>query len=163
MNERFLIPVSMVLNGYVQKFKVTADTRLIDILRDELGLVSAKQGCSVGRCGACTVQMNGLPVNACLVMAWQVDGARVSTPEGFSESETAQVVRQVLAEENAFQCGYCAPGITMSLISLLEGDPQASEDDILKALTGHLCRCTGYQSIMRGALAASSALKGRAA
>lgn len=155
------IRASFRLNGRDLTVEAAPERRLVDLLREELGSTDTKKACAVGRCGACMVLLNGDPVNACLVMAWQLDGAEVVTPEGLAAIAEAGFVRDGLAEENAFQCGYCAPGFTVTLTALLMRTPQPGEDEIRSALTGNLCRCTGYQSIIRGALRAA-ALRARA-
>ncbi|OBZ95041.1 hypothetical protein ADU59_14760 [Pararhizobium polonicum] len=152
--------VTFRLNGETIQLDAPGDARLIDLLRDDLGYMAAKKGCGIGRCGACSVLMNGAPVNACLLMPWQLQGADIITPEGLDRLSEATVIRQALAAENAFQCGYCAPGFTIVLTALLREKPDAGEADIRAALEGNLCRCTGYHSIIRGALAAVAALAG---
>lgn len=142
------------LNGASHTVHGPVDRRLIDVLRGELDATSAKKACGIGRCGACMVLMNGVATNSCLLMMWQVEGSDIVTPEGLHGIPEAAFVREGLAEENAFQCGYCAPGFTMSLTALLRDVPRPGEDDIRAALAGNLCRCTGYHSIIRGALRA---------
>jgi carbon-monoxide dehydrogenase small subunit len=145
---------SFRLNGNDRTVRGPADRRLIDVLREDLATTSAKKACGIGRCGACMVLMNGEPCNSCLLMMWQVEGADIVTPEGLHAVPDAAFVRQGFIEENAFQCGYCAPGFTVTLTALLRDTPRADEDDIRAALGGNLCRCTGYHSIVRGALRA---------
>ncbi|MBP1860137.1 (2Fe-2S)-binding protein [Rhizobium herbae] len=152
--------VTFRLNGEIIQLDAPGDACLIDLLRDDFGHMAAKKACGIGRCGACTVLMNGVPVNACLLMAWQLQGADIVTPEGLDRLSEATVIRQALAAENAFQCGYCAPGFSIVLTALLREKPDAGEADIRAALEGNLCRCTGYHSIIRGALAAVAALAG---
>ncbi len=147
------------LNGETRRVHAAADSRLIDLLRDDLGLTSAKKACGIGRCGSCAVLLDGLPANACLLMLWQLDGRDIITPEGLDAVPGAETVRAALASENAFQCGYCAPGFSVVLTALLCENPQAGEADIRAALDGNICRCTGYHSIIRGALAAAEALR----
>ena len=147
------------LNGEARDLDVSAETRLSDLLRDGLGLTATKIACGIGRCGACTVLMNGRAVNSCLIMAWQLQDAEVITPEGVDAIAIAEFVKVGLAEENAFQCGYCAPGFVMALTALFIEQPAATETDIIAALEGNLCRCTGYHSIIRGALNASERLR----
>lgn len=147
--------ISFTLNGKKCTTDTPSTSRLIDVLRDELAATSAKKACGVGRCGACMVMVNRVPKNACLLMMWQVEGADVVTPEGLDVFCDAVYVRQGLVEENAFQCGYCAPGFTVTLTALLHELPEPTEMDIREALSGNLCRCTGYQSIIRGALRAA--------
>ena len=151
--------VNFRLNGETVALEVPPDMRLAELLRDELGLSATKIACGIGRCGACTVLMNGLAVNGCLVMAWQLPDADIVTPEGIDAFEIARVVKAALAEENAFQCGYCAPGFLMALTALFIDLPAAGEAEILSALEGNICRCTGYHSIIRGALNASARLE----
>lgn len=145
---------SFRLNGANKTVNGPAEQRLIDVLRDELSATTAKKACGIGRCGACMVLVDGVPKNACLLMMWQVEGADILSPEGLHAVAEAGFVRQGLIEENAFQCGYCAPGFTVTLTALLRDLPQPDEQDIRDALGGNLCRCTGYHSIIRGALRA---------
>jgi carbon-monoxide dehydrogenase small subunit len=159
MNMAPIAPIRFRLNGSDHLIEVAPDTRLVDILREEIGLRATKSGCSIGRCGACTVLMNGQPVNGCLVMAWQLQDAEITSPEGLDAFEPARIVKAALAEENSFQCGYCAPGFTMALTALFVENPRATEPDILTALEGNICRCTGYHSIIRGALNAADRLR----
>ncbi|MDN2579568.1 (2Fe-2S)-binding protein [Aquibium sp. ELW1220] len=153
------IAVSFRLNGEERSLMAAADRRLIDVLRDDMVLTGAKEGCGVGRCGACTVLLDGEPANACLLMLWQFEGRDVVTPEGLDAETDAAILREALAAENAFQCGYCAPGFVMALLSLLRRNPDANEADIRAGLEGNICRCTGYHSILRGARAAAEALR----
>ncbi len=141
------------LNGREQALAGPPDQRLLDILREDHGLTAAKPGCGIGRCGACLVLVDGAPANACLVPAYRLDGAEVVTAEGLDALPEAEMVRAALVAENAFQCGYCAPGFTIALVALLRRDPKADEAALRAALAGHLCRCTGYASILRGARA----------
>ncbi|MFN3546677.1 MAG: (2Fe-2S)-binding protein [Mesorhizobium sp.] len=157
------IAVSFSLNGEPHSLMAPADRRLIDILRDDLALVGAKKGCSIGRCGACTVLLDGRPANACLLMLWQLEGRHVVTPEGQDVDADAAALREALAAENAFQCGYCAPGFVTALLALLRERPDADEAEIRAGLEGNICRCTGYQSILRGARAAAAALRAKRA
>jgi len=152
------VAVSFTLNGEACALRVAPATRLVDILREERGLMATKRACDIGRCGACMVLMNGRPVNGCLVMAWQLDGAEVISPEGLEALPESRAVRAGLVAESAFQCGYCAPGFTIALTALFRRAPQAGEDEIRAALAGNICRCTGYLSIVRGALAARKLL-----
>lgn len=151
-------PLCFELNGKAISVDVPAETRLAEILRDELGLTATKIACGIGRCGACTVLMNRRAVNSCLVMSWQLSGAEIVTSEGIDAIEIAHIVKAALVEENAFQCGYCAPGFVMALTALFIERPAATQADIVAALEGNICRCTGYQSIIRGALNAAARL-----
>lgn len=145
---------SFRLNGENHTVNASVDSRLVDVLRDRLCATSTKKACGIGRCGACMVLLNGTPANSCLMMMWQVEGADIVTPEGLDDVAEAAFVRQGLIEENAFQCGYCAPGFTVTLTALLRDVAQPNEQDIRDALGGNICRCTGYRSIVRGALRA---------
>lgn len=151
--------VSFRLNGTERHFDVAPDHRLVDILRDELSLTASKIGCGIGRCGSCMVLMNGQAVNGCLLMAWQLQGADIVSTEGLDAFATARILKAVLVDENAFQCGYCAPGITVTLTAFFLEHPRAGEADIIAALEGNICRCTGYHSIIRGAVAAAERLR----
>lgn len=148
--------VSFTLNGVETNLECRPETRLIDILRDRLCMTGTKLACGVGRCGACCVLLNGRLANGCLLMAWQIAGADIVTVEGLDAHPLGGAVRAGLAEENAFQCGYCAPGFSLALVALLSETPQAGEADIRAGLEGNICRCTGYHSIMRGALNAAA-------
>ena len=145
------------LNG--APFEASGEGRLIDAIRDEAGLTGAKIGCEIGRCGACMVWIDGEPANACLIPLWRLESAQVTTPEGLDSDPVAQIVRAALGQENAFQCGYCAPGLVMSLVAALRANPGLDEPGLREALIGHLCRCTGYHSILRGALRAAERLR----
>lgn len=147
------------LNGRACALDGPPDRRLVDILREEHGLTAAKPGCGIGRCGGCLVLLDGRPANACLVMAYRLDGAEIVSPEGLDACPEAEAVRGALIDENAFQCGYCAPGFTIALVALFRLNPDPDEAAILEALAGNLCRCTGYASILRGAREAARRLK----
>jgi len=156
-----VIPLRFRLNGETVETHVTAEASLTRVLRDTLMKTDTKIGCEAGRCGACMVLMNGRPANSCLVMAWQAEGAEIVTGAGLNALPVTQIVRQALAEESAFQCGYCAPGFVISLVGLLSENPAATREDILTALEGNICRCTGYHSILRGALLAAARVAGQ--
>ncbi|MBR0557970.1 (2Fe-2S)-binding protein [Ciceribacter sp. L1K23] len=143
------------LNGKPVVVACAPDTRLADILRDHLSTTGTKVGCSVGRCGACTVLMDGKAANGCLLMAFQIDGTQIVTIEGLESHALGAAIVAGLEEENAFQCGYCAPGFTIALTALLDEKPDATEADIRAGIEGNICRCTGYHSIIRGALNAA--------
>jgi carbon-monoxide dehydrogenase small subunit len=153
--------VRFCLNGATQTASVADTPRLADVLRERLGLAAAKTACGIGRCGACMVLMNGLPVNACLVLSWRIDGADITTAEGLDRFEEVRLLRQALTEENAFQCGYCASGFVVSLAALFLASPAPDDQQIRAALEGNICRCTGYHSILRGALRARELLAAR--
>ncbi|WP_375466251.1 (2Fe-2S)-binding protein, partial [uncultured Methylobacterium sp.] len=143
-------PVRYRLNGREHALAGPPRRPLLDLLRETHGLMAAKPGCGIGRCGACLVLLDGRPVNACLVMSYRLDGVEIISPEGLDALPESAPVRAALIAENAFQCGYCAPGVTVCLVALLRREPDADEAAIRAALAGNLCRCTGYASILRG-------------
>jgi carbon-monoxide dehydrogenase small subunit len=145
---------TFILDGIRRTVTGPVERRLIDVLREDLAMTSTKKPCGIGRCGGCMVLLDGVPVNSCLVMLWRLAGANVVTPLGLHAFSEAAFVRQGLTEENAFQCGYCAPGFTVTLTALLRTVEAPTEADIRDALGGNICRCTGYHSIIRGALRA---------
>ncbi|MCD2172440.1 (2Fe-2S)-binding protein [Rhizobium sp. C4] len=147
--------IGFTLNGEARAITCPPETPLVTLLRDNMAMTATKEACSIGRCGACLVLIDGKTANACLTMAFQLEGATVITTEGLDADPLAATIRKALAAENAFQCGYCAPGFVMALVALLKENPSPSEDDIRKGLEGNICRCTGYHSIIRGALSAA--------
>jgi carbon-monoxide dehydrogenase small subunit len=147
--------IGFTLNGQPQSLACQPDRTLAQVLRNDMGLTATKEACSIGRCGACLVLIDGKATNACLTMAFQLEGTAVVTTEGLDNDPLAELVRSALAEENAFQCGYCAPGFVMALVALLKENPAPGEENIRAGLEGNICRCTGYHSIIRGALAAA--------
>jgi carbon-monoxide dehydrogenase small subunit len=155
--------IDFSLNGEAISLDLEPETRLSEILREKLDQTGTKVACGIGRCGACTVLVDGRPVNACLLMAWQIGGSDVVTVEGLDAIPGAGIIRAALIEENAFQCGYCAPGFSIMLTALLTADPDADEAAIRAGLAGNICRCTGYHSIIRGALRAVENLRAAAA
>jgi carbon-monoxide dehydrogenase small subunit len=151
------------LNGEERTVRAPADTRLVDLIREDFALTGAKAACRIGRCGACLVLVNGAAVNACLLMTWQIDGADIVSPEALAASPEGCIVAGALVAEVAFQCGYCAPGFVVALTALFRRQPDADEAAIRAALEGNICRCTGYGSILRGALLARERLSASSA
>ncbi|MEK4667632.1 (2Fe-2S)-binding protein [Niallia sp. FSL R7-0271] len=136
------------VNGSSVDLSVPATYRLVDILREELNLTGTKISCEVGRCGACSVILNGKLVNSCLVMAYQLEDAVVQTIESVS-ADALHPIQEAFLQGGALQCGYCTPGMIMALKGLLERESQPTKEEVLQGLSGNLCRCTGYEGILR--------------
>jgi carbon-monoxide dehydrogenase small subunit len=149
--------VTMNVNGVTERLQVASNLTLLQMLRDELALTGTKNGCSAGECGACTVMMNGEPVNSCMVLAVEADGATIVTVEGLSHDGQLDPLQQAFVEEGAVQCGFCTPGVLISARALLNRKPNPSEEDVRQALVGNLCRCTGYTRIVRAVQKAARA------
>jgi len=140
----------MILNVNGSKHELRAETRtLLDVLRDDLGLMGTKEGCGVGMCGACTVLVDGKPLSSCIVLAGQVAGKEILTIEGLGSVEKLHPVQGAFLEEGAFQCAYCTPGFVLTTVALLEENPAPSDEEIREYLSGNLCRCGSYQNILR--------------
>jgi carbon-monoxide dehydrogenase small subunit len=145
------VDISFELNGQpVTVIDVPPLQRLLDTLREELRVTGTKEGCGEGECGACTVLIDGLPVNSCLVPIAQLEGCRVVTVEGLAEGEQLSTLQRVFVEAGGAQCGICTPGILLAARALLDREPDPSRDLIREAIAGNLCRCTGYQRIIDG-------------
>lgn len=145
----------MRLNQQDVAVQVRPDALLVDVLRDELELTGAKEACGEGECGACTVLLDGEPVTSCLVPALKAQGREVVTVEGLSSSGELHPLQRAFIEHGAVQCGYCTPGMLMSAKALLDRNPHPSEEEIKEAVSGNLCRCTGYVKIIEAVVAAS--------
>jgi carbon-monoxide dehydrogenase small subunit len=143
------------ING--EEHEALADGRdtLLELLRDRVGLTGTKEGCGNGNCGTCTVLLDGQPVNACLVMAMEANGARIVTIEGIGSGGRLHPVQRALLEHGGTQCGFCTPGIVISAKALLDRHPDPGEHDIRSAIAGNLCRCTGYDKIVEAVQAAA--------
>jgi carbon-monoxide dehydrogenase small subunit len=148
-------PVSLTVNGSREYVQVASNETLLALLRDRLGLTGTKNGCSAGECGACTVLMDSEPVNACLVLAVEADGADIVTVEGLANDSQLDPLQQAFIDHGGVQCGFCTPGVLISARALLNRNPHPSEDDIKNALRGNLCRCTGYVRIIDAVKAAA--------
>lgn len=140
--------ISFTLNGEKVSLEVAPNDVLLDVLRGRLGIKSPKVGCDRGDCGTCTVLMNGRSMRSCLALAVEADGAEIVTLEGANTRKWTQRLQKKFHEKNAFQCGFCAPGVILSATELLEKDPRPSARDIKEAIAGNLCRCTGYEPIV---------------
>jgi carbon-monoxide dehydrogenase small subunit len=142
--------IEFTCNGEIKKVDVPADMRAIDLLRDVLGLTGTKEGCGRGECGACTILLDGKPVNSCLLYAPKLNGKKVQTIEGVAEKDgKLSPLQEAFLEEGAVQCGFCTPGVIMSSKALLEENSQPTEEEIEEALSGNICRCTGYAKIIK--------------
>src|SRR5579863_1045598 len=137
------VPITLTVNGQPRAVSVWPMARLLDVLREELGLTGTKEGCGEGECGACSILLDGRLTNSCLVPAVQADGAEITTIEGVASGEELDRVQQAFVECGGAQCGICTPGMIMAAVSLLRANPQPSEADIRNGLAGNLCRCTG--------------------
>ena len=140
--------IKFTVNGESVEAEVDGSVRLLDLLRDKLFLTGAKEGCGEGECGACTVLLDSRAVNSCLVLAPQVDGKEVLTVEGLSRDGELHPIQRAFVEKGAVQCGFCTPGFIMSTYALLKDNPDPSDEEIMTALEGNLCRCTGYAKIL---------------
>ena len=140
--------ITLTVNGTEHELAIEPNRTLLDVLRYDLELTGTKKGCDVGECGSCTVILNGKPVNACLVLAIQANGAEILTIEGLKPSQGLHPLQQAFVDKGAIQCGFCTPGMLLSASSLLKQNPNPTEEEIRTALSGNLCRCTGYQKIV---------------
>ena len=143
------VPISVTVNGVKHEAVVEPRTLLVYFLRENLGLTGTHVGCDTSQCGACTVHMNGSSVKSCTVLAVQADGAEITTIEGLGSADNLHPVQEGFWEMHGLQCGYCTPGMIMAGVSLLKRNPNPSEAEIRHALEGNICRCTGYQNIVK--------------
>jgi carbon-monoxide dehydrogenase small subunit len=154
--------IEITVNDVTRTVKITPQMRLLDLLRDQLGLTSVKEGCSEGECGACTVLMDGKAVTSCTVMAFQAEGSHIFTVEGLGKRGELDPIQQAFVENDAIQCGFCTPGMIMSAKALLMQNPTPTEEEVRRALEGNLCRCTGYLPIFQAVLDAAERLRNNA-
>ena len=158
MSERIVITTT--INGEQQEFLADSRDSLLEALRDRVGLTGAKEGCNNGNCGACAVIMDGRLVNSCCVLAAEIEGAELQTIEGVAGEGELHPIQQAFLEEAALQCGICTPGFIMSSKALLEQNPNPTEHEIRFWLSGNLCRCTGYDKIIRAVQSAGETMRG---
>ncbi len=142
--------INLTINGEFEQVDAPSNMTLLGLLREKLALTGTKNGCSAGECGACTVLMNGEPVNSCMVLAIECDGAEIITIEGLAQDGQLNPVQQALIDAGGVQCGFCTPGVLITARALLDRNPHPSEEEIREALVGNLCRCTGYVRIIQG-------------
>jgi aerobic carbon-monoxide dehydrogenase small subunit len=153
--------IQFSLNGKSITREVPSHRLLLDLLRDEIGLTGTKEGCGTGDCGACTVIMNGKPVNSCLVLSGELDGVDVTTIEGLKIGPELHAIQKAFIQDGGAQCGYCTPGMLMMSKALLDENPDPSEEDIRFALSGNLCRCTGYAKIIQAVQDAAAMMRSK--
>ena len=158
-----MVTVTINVNGEKRTASVPPETSLLRMLRDSLNLTGAKLGCDVGDCGACTVIVDGQPVNSCLMLAAQADGRTVLTIEGLATADRLHPIQKAFENYGALQCGFCGPGVLMSAKALLDENPNPSVPEIRDALGGNLCRCTGYSKMIEAIQVAARAMRGEPA
>ncbi len=153
--------IKITLNGKSMGLDVPAHRLLLDLLRDEIGLTGTKEGCGTGDCGACTVFLNGKPVNSCLILSGELDGAELITIEGLKIGPELHPIQKAFIQDGGAQCGYCTPGMLMMAKSFLDENPKPTEEEIRFALSGNLCRCTGYAKIVQAVQDAAKEVQAR--
>lgn len=147
--------ITMTVNGDPRTVDAAGHRPLLDVLREDLGLTGTKECCAVGECGACTVVVDGMSVNSCLMLAVEADGAAVTTVEGLARDGQPSALQDAFLEHGAVQCGFCIPGMIISAQQLLDANPDPAVEDVREALSGNLCRCAGYNRIIAAVLAAA--------
>lgn len=150
----------IMVNGKEYELQVEPSATLLDVIREDLGLTGAKEGCGIGECGACTVIVDGITVNACLMLAMEAQGSRITTIEGLSDGEKLHPIQQAFMDVGGLQCGFCTPGMILSTKALLDENDSPTDEEIKKGLEGNFCRCTGYTKIIESVRAAANMLKG---
>lgn len=153
------IQVSFTVNGEAVSLSIDPNARLIDVIREELCLTGTKEGCAVGECGACTVIIDGKAVTSCLVLAASMEGKNLITIEGVAKDGQLDPIQQAILENHALQCGFCTPGFIMSAKALLDENPDATRHEIKTAISGNLCRCTGYEQLVESIYQAAKEYK----
>ncbi len=150
--------INLTVNGRQHQVALPPNVTLLRALREYLGYLDVKNGCEKGDCGACAVLLDGKAVNSCMVLAWQADGAEIVTDAGLGTAIQPHPIQQAFVEYGAAQCGYCTPGMVVAASALLEANPHPSEEEIREAISGNLCRCTGYGQIVRAIQAAAEVM-----
>ncbi|MCY4417359.1 MAG: (2Fe-2S)-binding protein [Chloroflexi bacterium] len=154
------VPITVNVNGRSHSANVEPRTLLVHFLRETLNLTGTKIGCDTSQCGACVVRMNGVTVKACTAFAVQVDGADITTIEGVAQDGNLSAVQEAFWNNHGLQCGYCTAGMIMSVTEIIERNPNPSAEEVRAGLEGNMCRCTGYNNIVKAALAAAAARQG---
>ncbi|MBK8905668.1 MAG: (2Fe-2S)-binding protein [Anaerolineaceae bacterium] len=149
--------VSVTVNGKPVEREVEPRTLLVHFLRDHLGLTGTNIGCDTSQCGACTIHMNGLAIKSCATLAVQADGAEITTIEGLAQNGKLHPMQQAFWDNHGLQCGYCTPGMIMAATKLIENNPNVTAEEVRHGLEGNICRCTGYENIVRSVVAAAAA------
>jgi aerobic carbon-monoxide dehydrogenase small subunit len=149
--------VSITVNGVAREAEVEPRTLLVDLIRDGFGLTGTKIACDTSQCGSCTVHLDGMAVKSCTVLAVQANGADLTTIEGLADNGDLHAVQEAFHEQHGLQCGFCTPGMVMAAVALLEQSPNPSDEEIRHGLEGNLCRCTGYENIVRAVREAAGA------
>lgn len=152
--------VSLTVNGKKVSADVEGRTLLVQLLREQLGMTGTHVGCDTSQCGACVVHVNGTSVKSCTMLAAQADGATVTTIEGLANGDTLHPMQEAFRDNHGLQCGFCTPGMVMSAVDLVKENPDPSDKEIREWLEGNLCRCTGYQNIVKAIKAGAAAMRG---
>jgi len=154
--------INLTVNGKLKKLEIDPRTTLVELLRDTMGLTGTKMGCSCGSCGSCTVILDGKAVKSCSVLAVQANGREVQTVEGLAKDGKLHSLQEAFIKHHGMACGYCTPGMLMELKAFLDQNPEPSEQDLIEAISGHLCRCGTYPKIVEAALEAARVIRGKA-
>jgi carbon-monoxide dehydrogenase small subunit len=157
--EADLVSIDIEVNGVPQRLKINPSAILLDVLREDLGLKGTKRGCDQGHCGACTVLLDGRPVLSCILLAVQAAGKKITTIEGLAGDGELHPLQEAFIAEGAAQCGFCTPGMILSAKALLDQNPEPADEEVRQAISGNLCRCTGYQKIIRAIEKAALGMK----
>jgi carbon-monoxide dehydrogenase small subunit len=154
-DEKMRKRIELTVNGETYELEVEPRATLVKVIREQCGLTGTKSGCERGECGSCTVLMDGIPVNSCLILAVEAEGSEILTIEGLAQDGTLHVLQRNFVEHGAIQCGFCTPGMIMMAKALLDGNRRPSEEEVRRAIAGNFCRCTGYDKIVESILAAA--------
>jgi len=148
------------VNGKEYELQIEPSATLLNVLREDLGLTGAKEGCGIGECGACTVIVDGVTVNACLILAMEAQGSQITTIEGLADVEKLHPIQQAFMDVGGLQCGFCTPGMILSTKALLDANASPTDEEIKKGLEGNFCRCTGYTKIIESVKVAAQKMRG---
>jgi aerobic carbon-monoxide dehydrogenase small subunit len=159
IEEERMEQLNITVNGKDYELQIKPSANLLDVIREDLGLTGTKEGCGVGECGSCTVIVDGITVNACLMLAMEAQGSRVTTIEGLADGEKLHPIQQAFVDVGGLQCGFCTPGMILSTKALLDENDNPTDEEIRKGLEGNFCRCTGYTKIIESVRTAANMLK----